>query len=59
MKKCILDKNKICNNCGECNKCDLDPTKICDNCCKCLKESSADYKEIKIDEIIFDDNDIN
>ncbi len=24
---CILDENKICNDCSECEKCDLDPKK--------------------------------
>jgi hypothetical protein len=33
---CVLDENKICDDCGECNRCDLDPNKICDNCCKCI-----------------------
>ena len=33
---CILDENKICDDCGECNRCDLDPDKICDNCCRCI-----------------------
>ena len=49
-KLCVLDKNKLCDNCGECNFCDLDSTKICDNCCKCLDD--ADYRAIKISEII-------
>ncbi len=53
-KQCVLDENKICDNCGECNVCDLDPNKICDNCMKCLN-TGADYKAIEIDEIIDDD----
>lgn len=36
LKYCLLDENKICDNCGECDRCDLDPNKICDNCCKCI-----------------------
>ena len=50
-KYCVLDENKICDNCGECNVCDLDPNKICDNCMKCVR-TGADYNAIEIDEII-------
>ena len=50
-KLCIMDENKICNDCGECSRCDLDPEKICDNCMKCIK-SDADYSAIEIDEVI-------
>lgn len=52
VKKCELDEQKECNNCGECNYCDLDPQKICDNCCKCLGD--ADSRAIKIIGIITD-----
>lgn len=52
-KVCVLDENKLCDDCGECNVCDLDPNKICDNCMKCLK-TGADYAAIEIDEIIDD-----
>ena len=52
-KICVLDENKICDDCGECNVCDLDPNKICDNCMKCL-QTGADYRAIEIDEIIDD-----
>ena len=41
-KKCLLDEDKICDDCGECDRCDLDPNKICDNCCKCLAIEDAD-----------------
>ena len=51
MKMCLLDEDKICNNCRECLKCDLDNSKICDNCGQCI-EVSSDYKEIWIDEIL-------
>ena len=54
MKICVLDENKICDDCGECSRCDLDPTKICDSCGKCL-ESDADSRAIYIDGIILDD----
>ena len=54
-KICVLDENKLCDDCGECNMCDLDPNKICDNCMKCL-ETGADYNAIEIDEIIDDDD---
>ena len=51
MKKCVLDEEKLCNNCQECMRCDLDAAKLCDNCGKCIEDSS-DYKEILIDEIL-------
>lgn len=47
---CVLDENKICDDCGECDICDLNPKKICDNCGKCI-EVNEEYAEIKIDEI--------
>lgn len=48
MKYCVLDKSKICNDCGECLRCDLDPSKLCDNCGKCIRESdpNAEYRSI-------------
>jgi hypothetical protein len=49
-KECLLDTDKECNDCGQCEVCDLDQTKICDNCCHCLDD--ADYKAIEITEII-------
>lgn len=49
---CVLDDNKICDGCGECEICDLDPNKICDNCGKCL--DIKDDAIIKIDAIITD-----
>ncbi len=52
-KICVLNENKICDECGECQRCDLDPNKICDNCMKCVS-SGADYNAIEIDEIIDD-----
>ena len=52
-KRCVLDEDKLCNDCGECNICDLDPNKICDNCMKCL-QTGADYNAVEIDEIIDD-----
>lgn len=47
---CILEENKICDNCCDCFVCDLDPNKICDNCAKCLE--MPDYKVIIIDDIL-------
>ncbi|NEZ46167.1 hypothetical protein FDF74_02945 [Clostridium niameyense] len=52
MKKCILNSNKICDNCGECTICDLDRNKKCNNCGKCLEKEGYDTKAIKINEII-------
>ncbi len=51
MKYCVLDEEKWCDDCGECNRCDLNPDKLCDNCGKCIEET-MDYKEILIDEIL-------
>ncbi len=50
VKKCVLDEDKICDECGECDYCDLNPFKKCDNCGKCI-DSSDEYRELKIDEI--------
>lgn len=50
-KMCMLEENKICDNCLECNTCDLDPDKICDNCAKCI-DTDAAYRVIEIDDII-------
>lgn len=55
-KRCLLDDEKICDECGECTRCDLDPNKLCDNCMKCVK-SGADYNAIDIDEI-FESEDV-
>ncbi|SCJ22788.1 Uncharacterised protein [uncultured Clostridium sp.] len=52
-KYCILDEEKICDDCGECDRCDLDPNKICDNCCHCI-DTDTDYGEIEIDGIYTD-----
>ncbi len=49
--KCILDENKICSNCGECDKCDLDFGKVCDNCGKCIG-LDADSRAIEIEDVI-------
>lgn len=54
MKICVLDKSKICDDCGLCeDRCELDPSKICDNCFKCLDNivdgmDRTPYAEIKI-----------
>lgn len=50
-KQCMLEDDKVCDNCCECNICDLDNKKMCDNCAKCI-DYSTDYKSIEIDEII-------
>ena len=49
-KHCVLNEDKICNECGECQKCDLDPDKICDNCMKCIN-SGADYSAVEIEAV--------
>lgn len=48
---CMLEENKICDNCLECNTCDLDPKKMCDNCAKCI-DNGAHFRAIEIDDII-------
>ncbi|MCY6958233.1 hypothetical protein [Clostridium brassicae] len=52
LKYCILQLNKPCTNCGDCNKCDLNSSKICNNCGKCLQMEGYDSKAIGIDEIV-------
>ena len=47
---CILEENKICDNCCECFICDLDHGKICDNCANCL--NIPDFNAIIIDDIL-------
>lgn len=49
---CMLEENKICDDCLECNKCDLDPNKICNNCAKCIVTKDS-YRSIVIDDIIY------
>ena len=51
-KMCVLDDEKECDGCMECEVCDLDPTKICDNCGKCL--NIREYAAIKIDKVYTD-----
>jgi len=51
VKMCILEDDKICDNCCECFVCELDPTKTCDNCARCLE--LADYNYIPLEEIIY------
>ena len=51
-KMCVLEANKICNDCGECNYCDLNPFKKCTNCGRCIDEPDKEYREIKIDKVI-------
>ncbi|ACV62966.1 hypothetical protein Dtox_2138 [Desulfofarcimen acetoxidans DSM 771] len=51
-KRCILEENKICDDCCECFVCELDPTKICDNCAKCLGINEL-YEFDQVDDFIF------
>ena len=53
-KICIFNDKKQCDDCNECNICDLDRTKICNDCGKCLELEGHDLKEVKIDEVIED-----
>lgn len=50
-KKCILDDERICDECGECDFCDLNPFKRCDNCGKCI-DDGEEYRELKIDDLV-------
>lgn len=54
-KQCILEDNKLCDGCCDCNTCELDPFKVCDNCAKCLE--NVDYNGVKIDRIEFFEED--
>ncbi|MFZ7120466.1 MAG: hypothetical protein ACOWWH_05905 [Eubacteriaceae bacterium] len=50
IKKCLLNENKICNDCGQCLLCDLDKNKVCNNCGACL-ENNNEYSVIRIDNV--------
>lgn len=50
MKYCVLDNEKLCDDCGECEICDIDKNKICDNCGKCLG-LDAESRAVIIDAI--------
>lgn len=50
-EKCVLDENKLCNDCGECDVCDLDSNKVCDNCGKCIG-LDADSRAIEIEDVV-------
>lgn len=52
VKKCILDEDKFCNECGDCDFCDLNPFKKCDNCGRCLEDGDKEYRELKIDSVV-------
>ena len=55
MKKCVL-YDRDCIDCNECNICDLNPDKICDNCGKCISTDGEEFREIIIDDILFEKN---
>lgn len=56
MTICVLNENKICTGCGDCDRCDLDKNKICDNCCKCLDivENENGFVNISIADVVMD-----
>ena len=58
MKRCILDDDKICDNCPECEMCDLNPDKVCDNCGKCI-EITEDKRTIEIEKIYMFEDEYN
>lgn len=47
---CVLDENKECIRCMECEMCDLNENKVCDNCGRCI-ESGSEYRAIDIESI--------
>lgn len=51
MKQCVLQPNKHCDGCNQCNRCDLDPQKLCDNCFRCLDTGDQEYAEIPISHV--------
>lgn len=56
MKQCILHKDQVCSDCGECDeRCELDPNKICDNCFRCLDEDTREYAQIPISGVFLND----
>ena len=46
-KKCILNDDKVCDGCGECDRCDLDPNKISDTCMNSMGDE-VDFRAITI-----------
>lgn len=57
MKYCILQKEKVCNDCGACDdRCELDPSKICDNCFRCLDEETPAFAQIPIAGVFLGDD---
>lgn len=56
MKRCVLQSDKVCNDCGTCDdRCELDPNKICDNCFRCLDEGMDAFAKIPISGVFLDD----
>ena len=55
VKYCVLDENKVCDDCGECSVCDLDPNKVNERILLMPGEyqlvvkpqSSIDYKDVR------------
>ena len=57
MKRCVLQADKVCNDCGACDdRCELDPSKICDNCFRCLDEGIPAFQQIPISGVYLDDD---
>ena len=57
MKRCVLQADKVCNDCGTCDdRCELDPNKICDNCFRCLDEDTRAFAEIPISGVFLGDD---
>jgi hypothetical protein len=57
LKRCVLQADKVCNDCGTCDdRCELDPNKICDNCFRCLDEGIEAFAQIPISGVFLDDD---
>ena len=50
-KMCMLEENKVCDNCCECYICSINSSKLCDNCGKCLE--STDYSIVLTDDVLW------
>ncbi|MFI3167872.1 MAG: hypothetical protein R3Y32_07155 [Bacillota bacterium] len=51
MRYCVLDKEKVCDNCGDCGLCEFDENKVCDNCMACVTGGKTEMS-ITIDKIV-------
>ncbi|MDL2225431.1 hypothetical protein LJC20_04455 [Eubacteriales bacterium OttesenSCG-928-M02] len=52
--KCLIKTDQICTGCGECDMCEYE-RKLCDNCFSCLDMEGTDFREIRIDAILMEE----